>query len=138
MFVIWKRPDGFHGASPADYQVVEFDDARIWLHKSEKEQFPFRVSGGWEEGGATERLNTLVNAYQSDNFLQHLIKQYEHTIKSEPDTFINELENWFEQLIENPKGDTWEIEIIVKALRVVQDKIKSVKSEFLQQTQVKD
>ena len=50
MNVIWKRPDGFHNASPSDYVTVDItSNAKIWLHKRDQENFPFRVSGDWQE-----------------------------------------------------------------------------------------
>jgi elongation factor P hydroxylase len=62
MFVVWKRPDGYHDATPSDFQIVEAGaNARIWLHKSDREWYPFRISGGWQESDATRRLNGLVN-----------------------------------------------------------------------------
>ena len=46
--VIWKRPDGFHGANPSDFMVVDIgSESRLWLHKSDFENFPFRISGSW-------------------------------------------------------------------------------------------
>ena len=40
MHVIWKRPDGFHAASPADFEVVELtSSAKLWLHKRDQENF---------------------------------------------------------------------------------------------------
>lgn len=131
MFVIWKRPDGFHGASPADYEVFDVGESKIWLHQTEKEEFPFRVSGGWQDGEATKRLNRLVNQLPQDNFAAHLVSEYEHSMKSEGKEFIEELEKWLQELKDNPKGDTWETEIIVNCLSFVQKKIEEAKDDFL-------
>ncbi|MEZ4741934.1 MAG: hypothetical protein R3B45_05725 [Bdellovibrionota bacterium] len=50
MHVVWKRPDGYHGASPSDYRVVEINESsNLWLHKRDTDWFPFRVSGGWKD-----------------------------------------------------------------------------------------
>ena len=62
MKVIWKRPDGFHDASPSDYLTIEIaSKAKLWLHKKDEENFPFRISGGWQDEETTKKLNRLVN-----------------------------------------------------------------------------
>ena len=61
MHLIWKRPDGFHGASPTDFRVVDLGGrSRLWLHKVDRDQYPFRIAGGWEEKDGSVLLNNLI------------------------------------------------------------------------------
>ena len=60
--VIWKRPDGFHGAAPEDFVVVDIGgESRLWLHKTDHDNFPFRVSGTWQGEDLSKKVNKLVN-----------------------------------------------------------------------------
>ena len=62
MKVIWKRPDGFLGSDPSDFSVFEMaSKSKLWLHKKDHENFPFRISGGWQDEESTRKLNVLVN-----------------------------------------------------------------------------
>ena len=50
MHLVWKRPDGYHGATPSDFNEADLgENVRLWLHKSDKDQYPFQIAGGWEE-----------------------------------------------------------------------------------------
>lgn len=134
MHVIWKRPDGFMGATPDDYQVIELDGGfRLWLHKSDHTDYPFRVSGGWEEEEATKRLNTLVNLLQQpdDQFVSHLITLYQDSFKDDPEGFYKQKISWIEELLLHLKGDSWEVEVLDQALSSVKKRLEQVHGPFL-------
>ncbi|MBF0440805.1 MAG: hypothetical protein HQK54_02760 [Oligoflexales bacterium] len=119
MHVIWKRPDGFHDASPKDYFTVELDgDARIWLHNEDKDQYPFRISGGWEEKELAVKLNNLINLLpnSTETWVKHLTKDYNQTLKDSPQEYFDSICSWLKDLKNYIKGDTWEVEIITRAI----------------------
>ena len=134
MHLIWKRPDGFHGASPTDFLVVELEgNFRLWLHKKDKEQYPFRISGGWEEGEASVRINHLVNLLPrpQSEWLDYLKGAFNHSMKENPETFYGETKDWLNTLTRGVKGDTWEVEILSQALKTVILRLQEVKPLFL-------
>ncbi len=134
MHVIWRRPDGFHGASPADYSVVELSGhSRLWLHKSDKDEYPFRVSGGWEENEATKRLNNFANllGQPKAKWVEHLLSSYNHSMKADPQEFFADTVKWLEELQGHLKGDTWEVEILNQAIKTTSQRILDSKAEFL-------
>jgi hypothetical protein len=134
MHVVWKRPDGFHGASPADFKVVELPGhSRIWLHKSDTEWFPFRISGGWQDEDATKKLNTLVNLIgrPSADWLRLLEDQNAHSRAVDAAAFYKETAIWLSELKNNLKGDTWEIEIMSEAISEVERGLQGCKQDFL-------
>ena len=96
------------------------------------------MSGGWQDGEATKRLNRLVNQLKADDFATHLVSEYEHSMKGEAQEFITELESWVQELKDNPKGDTWETDIIINCLTTVQSRITHAKGDFLSKLQAKD
>ena len=115
MKVIWKRPDGFHEASPSDYSIVEVSqNSRIWLHKRDQENYPFRVSGGWQDEDATQRLNRYVNLLgkPSKEWVRYLTELFDHSDMDNPQSFLTKEEAWFDELAQNLKGDTWEMQIM--------------------------
>ena len=136
MQVIWKRPDGHHNSSPLDYKVVSIGEKyNLWLHKSEHKWFPFRVSGGWQDEDATQKLNSLVNLIDTDkqNFIDFVIKDFNHSSSEDIASHLESLNNWLTELHQNPKGDTWEMDIIQFSIKEVekilqnnQDSIKSL------------
>ena len=134
MFVVWKRPDGFLGAEPKDFKVVDIGDhARIWLHKKDVNWFPFRISGGWQEQEATQRLNRLVNLIgkPSSSWVKHLIHEFHHSMTDDGKKFFQETVAWLGSLLENLKGDTWEVEIMSHAIREVLNRVKDSEKPFL-------
>lgn len=134
MHVIWKRPDGFHGASPSDYKVIELGDhSKLWLHREDHDQYPFRVSGGWEEKEATIRLNNFINLLDQDNakWHEHLKVLFDHSMKDDREKFFIDLKTWLAELSEGIKGDTWETEILHEALRLTGERLESIKTNFL-------
>ncbi|MGE0172771.1 MAG: hypothetical protein AB7T49_08300 [Oligoflexales bacterium] len=136
MHVIWKRPDGFHEASPSDYSVFELNGhAKLWLHKKDKDQYPFRISGGWEEGDSTVKLNNFVNLLpQPDkDWVSYLVNIYNNSMKSDAETFFNEKVAWLNGLKSHLKGDTWEVDILEQAIELTKKKLESVKLKFLEQ-----
>ena len=134
MFVVWKRPDGFHGAAPTDFKVVDIgSQARIWLHRTDTQNFPFRISGGWQESEATVRLNTLVNLidHPKDAWTNQLIKTYNNSMTDSPATYYSEKLKWLGEVNSHLKGDTWEVEIMAKVVAEVIRQVESVKDTFL-------
>lgn len=134
MFVVWKRPDGFLGAEPTDYKVVEIGgQARIWLHKKDVDWFPFRISGGWQEQEATQRLNRLVNLIgkPSASWVKHLVHEFHHSMSDDGNKFFSETVTWLESLLSNLKGDTWEVEIMSHAINEVLTRTKDAQKPFL-------
>jgi hypothetical protein len=130
--VIWRRPDGFHGAHPSDFRVVEIGDSRIWLHKRDRNEFPFKVSGGWGESTATSRLNNLINSIDEpvDSFARFLEKAFDHAVEENPDAYVDSTLKWIGELQTKLKGDTWEVEIMSSVLKALVDKIRESKSAF--------
>ena len=107
MHLVWKRPDGFHEANPSDYQVVDLgNNFKLWLHKKDRDQYPFRIAGGWEEKEGTIRLNNLVNLLNSDDdkWVEHLKHSYDHSMKDDKLKFIEDLLAWIKDLESCPKG----------------------------------
>lgn len=134
MHVVWKRPDGFHDASPEDYHVIELaGHSRLWLHNNDRDWYPFRVSGGWQESEATKRLNHLVNLlYRPENeWLEYLTKTYHHSMADNPDEYFQNVVTWLTDLKGHLRGDTWEMEIMNQAVNEVERQITLVKDKFL-------
>jgi hypothetical protein len=135
MHVVWKRPDGFHGADPADFIIVNVGTrAKIWLHKRDHSWFPFRIAGGWQESEATKRLNNLVNLLHHDDdqsWVDALVKIYNDTMGDEPERFIDDLGRWVNDLRNHLKGDTWELDIMGQALQEVASRLTGIRAAFL-------
>ena len=140
MKVIWKRPDGFHDASPDDYTTIEIaSKSRLWLHKQDSENYPFRISGGWQDESASRKLNRLVN------LLNKPAEEWEHLL--EEDYFDSKSENvaeyfkkiycWLQDLLANLKGDTWECDIMSQVMNEVGKQLKSQESKIAQHIQTK-
>lgn len=133
MHVIWKRPDGYHDASPSDYSTCEIGSHfRLWLHRHDKEQYPFRIAGGWEEKEGTVRLNRLINLLpeSDEKWLEHLRHSYDHSMKDDKSTFMNDLIGWLQELGKHVKGDTWEVEILSQALDLTIERLEKLKATF--------
>ncbi len=134
MNVIWKRPDGFHGASPQDFLVVDVgNQSRLWLHKSDHKNFPFRISGGWKEAEASQQLNNLVNLLpkNSKDWVDHLLVKYNDSMADDAKVFLDDLKNWTSGLKNHLKGDTWEVDIMRNALNVLVEKLDESRESFL-------
>ena len=134
MHVVWKRPDGFHGADPSDFMVVNVGSrAKIWLHKKDNSWFPFRIAGGWQESEATKRLNNLVNLLNKEDaaWVDSLVRIFNDTMGDDPARFIDDLTRWVADLRNHLKGDTWELDIMNHALAEVSDRLGSVREAFL-------
>ena len=135
MHVLWKRPDGFHNARPSDYKVVELSgQSQLWLHNTDRKWFPFRISGGWQESEATQKLNQLVNLVGESNinWVTHVTKLYSHTLGSDAGHFVDDLCGWLNDLRNHLKGDTWETEIMDQVIGAVQRHLLVIKPQFLQ------
>jgi len=134
MKVIWKRPDGFHEAVPSDYIVVEVsENSRIWLHKRDQENYPFRVSGGWQDEDASQKLNRLVNLIpkSSREWVSYLTELFNHSTTDSPQNFLKREQEWLEELGRNLKGDTWEVEIMTETLKKLKKMLDQISEEFL-------
>lgn len=134
MHVVWKRPDGLYGADPSDFVVVKIGNhSKIWLHKRDHSNFPFRIAGGWQEEEASIRLNNLVNLLDKPDseWLNSLNKIFNDHMQDDASKFINELGRWVEDLRLHLKGDTWELEIMQETFTELSNKLKSLKGSFL-------
>ncbi|MCX6116959.1 MAG: hypothetical protein NT027_05420 [Proteobacteria bacterium] len=134
MNVIWKRPDGYHGAEPKDFVIVEVaGKSRLWLHKSDVKWYPFRISGGWQEQEATQRLNSLVNLIGKpmSYWSKQLLADHSHSMTDDPKKFFSETLDWLQSLKTVLKGDTWEVEIMANAIDEVEARLKDTKNAFL-------
>ncbi|MBC7661505.1 MAG: hypothetical protein H7249_17550 [Chitinophagaceae bacterium] len=137
MHLIWKRPDGFHGASPTDFRVVDLGGrSRLWLHKVDRDQYPFRIAGGWEEKDSSVLLNNLVNLLESDDkaWLEYLDRAMDHSLKEDRKVFIDDLLSWLTELQLHVKGDTWETEILREALTVLSERLGVLRERFMNPT----
>lgn len=135
MHVIWKRPDGFHEASPIDFTVIELEGhSRIWLHNSDKDQYPFRISGGWEDDDGTVKLNNFINLLpcSEEEWLNYLLQKYNNSLKDNPKEFYTGIIDWLQSLKKHLKGDTWEVDIMVVAIDLTSRKLNEYEADFLQ------
>ena len=135
MHVVWKRPDGFLGAEPSDYKAVAIGtDAKLWLHRSDRSWYPFRIAGGWQEQEATQRLNRLVNLIGKpmSKWVEQMINEHNHSMTDDPEVFYNETLTWLESLKLALKGDTWEVEIMQLAITECESRLKDAKLAFFQ------
>lgn len=140
MKVIWKRPDGFHNAAPTDYQVVKLlSGATLWLHKTNTEWYPFRVSGDWAKEEGTVKLNGLINllGVPSADWVQHLSNLYFDSEVDDPETFISDQLKWLDKVKEHLKGDTWELDIMEQVVSSVYEQIKNCSKIFIENTSSK-
>lgn len=143
MSVIWKRPDGFHGASPSDYYVIDIKgNSKVWLHKHDDTNYPFRVSGGWQDEDATCKLNKLVNllARKEDirawiNFLQ---EDFNNSTTENSGQYYIEIIKWLQSMKSELKGDNWEVEIMSAVLEEVEICLQGQKKEFTDEQKSKD
>lgn len=138
MHVIWKRPDGFHDADPADFMVVNLGNrSKIWLHKRDHQWFPFRVAGGWQESEATQRLNKLVNLLPQDDaaWTTALLKLYNDSMGDDPARFIDDTSRWLVDLRNHLKGDTWELDIMSQALIEVETRLATARDSIMKDAQ---
>ncbi len=136
MHVVWKRPDGFHGAEPADYEVLNLGGhSKLWLHKKDHAHFPFRIAGGWQESEATTRLNNFVNLLGKDDehWLRVIGKVFNDTMADDAGKFIDDMIGWVIDLQQHLKGDTWELEIMSQAVSQVAERLKQVRQDFLRE-----
>ena len=138
MHLLWRRPDGFHGATPNDFRVLELGGhSRIWLHKTDNEWFPFRISGGWQDDDATKKLNAFVNLINcpTGDWISHLIKMQHHSMADDGAKLLADLETWLTELKGSVKGDKWEVEIIIQAIDEIRKSLADAGPAFLKATQ---
>jgi hypothetical protein len=137
MHVVWKRPDGFHGAEPTDYVSISVGNTKLWLHKGDPNWYPFRIAGGWQESEATKRLNNLVNRLNADDeaWVTYLVKAFEDSMVDSSERYYKDLELWLTDLQGHLKGDTWEVEIMAQTLKTVSEKVGNLRQQFLTRCQ---
>jgi hypothetical protein len=133
MHVVWKRPDGFHGSKPSDFDAVSVGGrANLWLHKKDHEHFPFRVSGDWKEDEASKKLNRLINLFGQprESWVSHLNGLYAHGNFDDSKSFVTDLDAWLHRLQDHLKGDTWEVEIMNQTLLELRQQITTLAGEI--------
>lgn len=124
MHIIWKRPDGFQNSLPDDFERVQLSNgAQLWLHKTEKDWFPFQVSGDWAGQTETQQLNKLINSIGlSDEAWNQIVADLNDGTESQAE-YASKLVQWIDGLMPAAKGQTWELEIVHCALKDVKDKL---------------
>ena len=133
MKVIWKRPDGFLMSTPDDFTVLEMlSQSKLWLHKSDRDNFPFRISGGWQDEESTRKLNQLVNLLSKDDekWLTWLKKDFSESNIPETENYLESLRKWLREVERGLKGDTWELEIMSEALKEIQKHVELMSREL--------
>lgn len=131
MKVVWKRPDGFLESVPNDFTVFEMPSkSKLWLHKRDHENFPFRISGGWQDEESTRKLNALVNLLvQPERSWEVWFDEDFANSKLETTTLHREaLREWLKTVKDNLKGDTWELEIMTEALEEIEKRVVELHS----------
>lgn len=133
MHVIWKRPDGFHGAEPKDFRVIDIGHSKLWLHRQDRDQFPFRIAGGWEADDATKRLNNLTNLLgdPEKDLLKYLVKVFHNSVKDDAESFFKETVAWLRELKTDLKGDHWEKEILERSIDSILKRVEGVHKDFI-------
>lgn len=135
MFVIWRRPDGFHGAKPQDFKVVTLtNNSKLWLHATDSKWFPFQVSGGWQDEDQTTRLNGLANLISSPlpDWVEHIVSDFHNAQKDDPKAYFEEMESWLFHISKNLKGDKWEQDFMEQVMQEIQRHLEASKSLFIQ------
>ena len=133
MKVIWKRPDGFLMSTPDDFTVLEMpSQSKLWLHKSDRDNFPFRISGGWQDEESSRKLNQLVNLLSKDDekWLTWLKKDFSESNIPETENYLESLRKWLREVERGLKGDTWELEIMSEALKEIQKHVELMSREL--------
>lgn len=132
MHLIWKRPDGFQNALPEDFRRVALSNgAQLWLHRYERDWYPFQVSGDWSGQLDTKHLNQLVNMIDASSaawksFLEHsLDDEIGNRANSTLSSIAKEKLEWLQTFSITIKGNTWEVEIVRCALHDVMEKLKA-------------
>ena len=122
MRVIWRRPDGYREARPLDFYVVTIGEGySLWLHKSDIENFPFRISGDWQDEDGSQVLNRLTNLISKPTLIwqTNLEELFRHSHFDSPADFLKDLLSWLHRLQSHAKGDGWEIRIIEAAIDAI-------------------
>ena len=137
MHVVWKRPDGHLDSSPSDYRVVSVgSNCKIWLHLTEQKWFPFRISGGWQDEDASQKLNGFINLLDAsdEDFNKHSVNVFNYSESDDGSKFFDETKEWLADLKNNLKGDTWEMEIMGFVISEVEDRFNKNKDQLLKDT----
>ncbi|MDD9952499.1 MAG: hypothetical protein OXT67_13135 [Zetaproteobacteria bacterium] len=135
MHVIWKRPDGYLNAEPNDYRTVEVrEDVKIWLHQQDKENFPFRISGGWQDENQTRRVNLFVNnlGASTSSWIALLEKDFGSSNYLSPAEYVKSLKGWVEEILNHLKGDQWEVHVMTVVFEELRVTLHSSCESFLQ------
>ncbi len=133
MSLVWKRPDGYREAAPSDFYVASISaDAKIWLHKSDKVNYPFRVSSGWQEEELTQRINELTNLIcESDEALLSYLNECCSESELDKSDFLKEQLDFVKSLQKDLKGDHWELIIMDEVLNELRSRLEAIQSTFL-------
>lgn len=134
MNLVWKRPDGFIGATPDDFLAYPIEDqCSLWLHKRDHDTYPFRLSGGWQETEASSRLNRLVNLLPrpDGDLVDHLLASFHRSMSEDAKAYWQEQDQWLSDLVGYIKGDHWEIELVKLILNKLRKRHARVRDAFL-------
>ncbi len=134
MKVIWKRPDGFLMSTPDDFAVLEMpSQSKLWVHKTDQNHFPFRISGGWQDEESSCKLNQMVNllSQREEQWLTWLKQDYSNSNISEMEKYLDSLRSWLREVERGLKGDTWELEIMSEALIEIQKNVDLMAGKLL-------
>lgn len=133
MKVIWKRPDGFLMSTPEDFTVLKMpSQSKLWLHKTDRENFPFRISGGWQDEESSRKLNQMVNLLSEgeSEWVRWLKQDFSNSNTPEASKYFDKLRSWLQEVERGLKGDTWELEIMGEALSQIQKYVEKAESSF--------
>jgi hypothetical protein len=133
MFVIWRRPDGYHGARPEDFRVVDVKgDAVLWLHKTDRDWYPFQVSGGWQDEDQTIKINRFANLLDAgpSEWIQTMVSMFHDSPFDDTHEFSEDLETWMDTLRQCIKGDQWAREFMETVFVEIHSKLEASKGDF--------
>jgi hypothetical protein len=128
--LVWKRPDGYLGAKPEDFRILSISGhSNLWVHKTDRDTFPFRLSGDWANEHLSKRLNNLVNLLDdTDDTWRRYIEKISDDFEHEEDfsKVIGGLLSWVEELKKVFKGSSWESDIVANTLNAVQTRLQKI------------
>lgn len=131
--IIWKRPDGFQNAAPQDFRRLPLSNgAQLWLHRTDRDWYPFLVCGDWSQEADTVKLNRLIYLLDASDadweyHLNTLLRdQEDHRKTMTMQTVAEDCILWVESISKKIKGDTWEQEIVQCALGDLVKKLKKI------------
>ena len=69
--------------------------------------------------------------------MKHLSDVYGHSLKDSPEEFFSGLEDWLVNLLSHLKGDSWEVDILNRAISLTKDRLLSLKIPFIEKLKQK-